>query len=79
MRYFVLSCFRGLLYGSGDKNDYFLIPVSRTEVPDYYDVITKPMSWSVIDKKLSDHAYMDLQEFKVRSMDLTGYMLADVF
>lgn len=49
---------------SGDKNDYFLIPVSRTEVPDYYDVITKPMSWSVIDKKLSDHAYMDLQEFK---------------
>lgn len=50
---------------SGDPRDYFLSPVSKADVPDYYDIIKRPMSWSVIDKKLSDHVYLDLQEFKV--------------
>ena len=50
---------------SADNRDYFLYPVSKAEVPDYYDIITRPMCWSVIDKKLTAHSYMDLQDFKV--------------
>lgn len=52
-------------YGSGDKSDYFLNPVSKADVPDYYDVIKRPMCWSLIDKKLTEHQYLDLHEFKV--------------
>ncbi|GJE93817.1 bromodomain and PHD finger-containing protein [Phanerochaete sordida] len=49
---------------SGDKSEYFLYPVSKVDVPDYHDVIKHPMSWSVIEQKLADHQYFDLQEFK---------------
>lgn len=49
---------------SGDKSDYFLSPVSKVDVPDYYDVIKRPMCWSVIDRKLTEHQYLDLQDFK---------------
>lgn len=48
-----------------DKNHIFRDPVSKTEVPDYYDVIKNPMSWSVIDAKLENHEYWSLQAFKV--------------
>lgn len=49
---------------SKDKNHIFRDPVSKTEVPDYYDVIKNPMSWSVIDAKLENHEYWSLQAFK---------------
>ena len=48
-----------------DKNEYFKNPVSRIEVPDYYEKIRKPMCWSVIEGKLERHEYWDLQTFKV--------------
>ena len=48
-----------------DKNEYFKNPVSRAEVPDYYEKIAKPMCWSVIEGKLERHEYWDLQAFKV--------------
>ena len=48
-----------------DKNEYFKNPVSRVEVPDYYEKIKKPMCWSVIEGKLERHEYWDLQTFKV--------------
>jgi len=48
-----------------DKNEYFKNPVSRAEVPDYYEKIKKPMCWSVIEGKLERHEYWDLQKFKV--------------
>jgi hypothetical protein len=49
-----------------DKNEYFKNPVSRIEVPDYYEKIKKPMCWSVIEGKLERYEYWDLQTFKVR-------------
>ena len=48
-----------------DRSGLFKHPVSRTEVPDYYDVVTKPMTWDAIDAKLDRHEYWILQDFKV--------------
>ncbi|PCH36434.1 hypothetical protein WOLCODRAFT_134245 [Wolfiporia cocos MD-104 SS10] len=47
-----------------DRNEYFKNPVSKVDVPDYYDIIKHPMSWSIIDQKLDKHEYLDLQAFK---------------
>ncbi|KAL4062487.1 PHD-zinc-finger like domain-containing protein [Scleroderma citrinum] len=47
-----------------DRNGLFKHPVSKTEVPDYYDVIQNPMSWDIIDARLDRHEYWDLSTFK---------------
>jgi NuA3 HAT complex component NTO1 len=47
-----------------DRHGLFKHPVSRTEVPDYYDVVKKPMTWDAIDAKLDRHEYWDLEGFK---------------
>ncbi|THH27211.1 hypothetical protein EUX98_g6973 [Antrodiella citrinella] len=47
-----------------DRQDFFKNPVSKVDVPDYYDVIKNPMCWNNIDQKLDAHEYWDLQEFK---------------
>lgn len=47
--------------------DIFREPVSLQEVPDYLDIVERPMCWRVIDEKLSGHQYLDLQDFKVRA------------
>ncbi|KAI0924329.1 hypothetical protein AcW1_006473 [Taiwanofungus camphoratus] len=47
-----------------DRHEYFKNPVSRVDVPDYYDIIKRPMNWNVIDRKLDRHEYLDLQNFK---------------
>ncbi|KAI6112894.1 PHD-zinc-finger like domain-containing protein [Pisolithus sp. B1] len=47
-----------------DRNGLFKHPVSKIEVPDYYDVVKNPMSWDIIDAKLDRHEYWDLSAFK---------------
>ncbi|KAF7309481.1 Bromodomain containing protein [Mycena indigotica] len=47
-----------------DRSEYFKMPVKQSEVPDYFDVITTPMSWSIIEEKLETFKYWDLQVFK---------------
>ncbi|KAF8336005.1 bromodomain-containing protein [Amanita rubescens] len=47
-----------------DRNEYFRHPVSKTEVPDYFDVVKKPMYWSMIEEKINNHSYFGSQEFK---------------
>ncbi|KAG0698199.1 hypothetical protein DFH29DRAFT_942772 [Suillus ampliporus] len=47
-----------------DRHGLFKHPVSRTEVPDYYDVVKKPMTWDAVDAKLDRHEYWDLEDFK---------------
>ncbi|KAF9465621.1 hypothetical protein BDZ94DRAFT_1189141 [Collybia nuda] len=54
--------FEGIM--SIDKKGYFKSPVLKAEVPDYYDIITRPMCWSIIDEKLNRHEYWDVQAFK---------------
>ncbi|OCF39768.1 hypothetical protein I317_06430 [Kwoniella heveanensis CBS 569] len=47
-----------------DRQELFLNPVSRIEVPDYFDVIKEPMCWLYIDEKLEKNAYLDVADFK---------------
>ncbi|KAI0726340.1 PHD-zinc-finger like domain-containing protein [Fomitopsis betulina] len=49
---------------AADRMDIFREPVSLQEVPDYLDIVERPMCWRVIDEKLSGHQYLDLQDFK---------------
>ena len=59
-----------------DKNSLFLHPVSRHEVPDYFDVIKEPMCWSFIDDKLEKNAYKRVEDFTVSpSYGSRGFML----
>ena len=51
---------------SYDRLDFFKSPVSKIEVPDYYDIIQRPICWNVIEQKLDRCEYIDLQDFKVR-------------
>ncbi|KAI0091425.1 hypothetical protein BDY19DRAFT_930368 [Irpex rosettiformis] len=49
---------------SFDRLDFFKSPVSRIDVPDYYDIIKRPICWDVIERKLNDYEYLDLDDFK---------------
>ncbi|KXN86201.1 Peregrin [Leucoagaricus sp. SymC.cos] len=49
---------------SADKQEFFKNPVSKQVVPDYYDIVRKPMCWSMIEAKLDRHEYWDVQAFK---------------
>lgn len=48
-----------------DRNDYFKNPVSKVDVPDYHEIVKKPMCWTMIEAKLDRHEYWDLAVFKV--------------
>ncbi|PFH45479.1 hypothetical protein AMATHDRAFT_159553 [Amanita thiersii Skay4041] len=47
-----------------DRSEHFRYPVSKAEVPDYFDIVKKPMCWSTIEEKINSHAYFESQEFK---------------
>lgn len=51
---------------SSDKSSFFLYPVNRQEVPDYYDVIKEPMDWSTIEQKIERQEYFRPSDFVVR-------------
>lgn len=46
-----------------DRNNFFLSPVSRSEVPDYYEIIKEPMEWATISAKLDEHQYHTVKDF----------------
>ena len=48
-----------------DRHEFFKNPVSKMDVPDYFDVIKKPMCWKVIDEKLDKNMYARLKDFEV--------------
>ncbi|KAI9513021.1 PHD-zinc-finger like domain-containing protein [Russula earlei] len=47
-----------------DRQGFFKNRISRSQVPDYFDVIEQPMWWGVIDEKLDRHEYWDIETFK---------------
>jgi len=56
-----------------DRQAYFKNPISKSQVPDYFDVIQQPMWWGAIDEKLDRHEYWDINAFKVR---LLGFVIS---
>ena len=53
---------------SFDKKDHFKNPVSKNDVPDYFDIIKNPMCWTVIEAKINKFEYWDFQAFRVRRL-----------
>ncbi|KAG8852961.1 nuA3 HAT complex component nto1 [Tulasnella sp. 330] len=47
-----------------DRASHFTHPVLKSEAPDYYDIVEKPMTWTKIHKKLENVEYMTVQDFK---------------
>jgi Bromodomain len=62
-----------LMDRSADRHDYFKNPVSKNDVPDYFEVVLNPMCWSMIEDRLDKHEYWDLQGFKVRTLLVCSY------
>lgn len=46
-----------------DKQKYFLNPVAPTDVPDYHDIIKKPMDWTTIRNRLDQYQYASIPDF----------------
>ncbi|CAO1622949.1 unnamed protein product [Sympodiomycopsis kandeliae] len=46
-----------------DRLNLFLSPVSRTEVPDYYDIIKHPMTWATISARVDEQQYTTVDAF----------------
>ena len=47
-----------------DRHEFFKNPVSKMDVPDYFDVIKKPMRWKVIDEKLDENMNARLKDLR---------------
>ncbi|KAK0541003.1 hypothetical protein OC842_000209 [Tilletia horrida] len=47
-----------------DRQGLFASPVSRADVPDYYDIIKTPMDWSQISPRLDQNAYASVAALK---------------
>ena len=56
------------LYSRFDRQGFFKNPISKLQVPDYFDVIQQPMWWGAIDEKLDRHEYWDIDTFRVCPM-----------
>ena len=61
---------------SFDKKDHFKNPVSKHDVPDYFDIIKNPMCWAMIDAKIDEFEYWDFQAFRVRHL---CFLFPDMF
>ena len=48
-----------------DRQELFLHPINRIDVPDYYEVVKEPMCWLFIDDKIEKNHYLNVDEFKV--------------
>jgi hypothetical protein len=48
-----------------DEKDCFRTLSSRNESPRYYEMVSNPMSWDLIQERLDAHTYWDLDHFRV--------------
>ncbi|KAF8815964.1 hypothetical protein BYT27DRAFT_6482270 [Phlegmacium glaucopus] len=59
----LLSDLRAVTVDNRDA-DAFLKPVSKAEVPDYYEVIANPMDFQTMQRKVKQKTYKSKREFK---------------
>jgi hypothetical protein len=64
----LLCCADVIFIFRKDTKDVFRNPVSRVEVPDYFQIVKVPMSWSMIQAKLDRHEYWSVQALKVSKL-----------
>ena len=46
-----------------DRQGYFKSPVSKADVPDYYDIIKQPIAMSTIRKRITSNYYKSVLDF----------------
>ena len=47
-----------------DRYGFFAQPVSKVQVPDYYDIVKEPMDWSTIKDKIVNKGYDSVEEMR---------------
>ncbi|SPO31613.1 related to Peregrin (Bromodomain and PHD finger-containing protein 1) [Ustilago trichophora] len=47
-----------------DRYGFFARPVSKVDVPDYYDIVKEPMDWTAIKDKIANKIYENVQEMR---------------
>ncbi|CDU24278.1 related to Peregrin (Bromodomain and PHD finger-containing protein 1) [Sporisorium scitamineum] len=47
-----------------DKYGFFAQPVSKIDVPDYYDIVKEPMDWATIKDKIVNKTYDSVEEMR---------------
>lgn len=47
-----------------DRYGFFAQPVSKVDVPDYYDIVKDPMDWATIKDKIAHKAYDTVEEIR---------------
>ncbi|SPO30428.1 related to Peregrin (Bromodomain and PHD finger-containing protein 1) [Ustilago trichophora] len=47
-----------------DRHGFFAQPVSKVDVPDYYDIVKEPMDWTAIKDKIANKMYENVQEMR---------------
>lgn len=47
-----------------DRYGFFAQPVSKVDVPDYYDIVKEPMDWATIKDKIANKVYEGVEEMK---------------
>ena len=53
------------IFDREDKEGYFQSPVTREEAPNYYKVITQPMDFSTMKRKIHKQQYKLFDVFEV--------------
>ena len=66
-----------LTLSSMDRQELFLHPVNKAEVPDYFEVVKQPMCWLFIDDKIEKNSYQNLEEFKASPAEVIDDSKAD--
>ncbi|EST07327.1 Bromodomain protein [Kalmanozyma brasiliensis GHG001] len=51
-------------FEAADRFGYFALPVSKIDVPDYYDIIREPMDWATIKDKIHLKVYDTVGEMR---------------
>ncbi|CBQ71306.1 related to Peregrin (Bromodomain and PHD finger-containing protein 1) [Sporisorium reilianum SRZ2] len=47
-----------------DKYGFFAQPVSKMDVPDYYDIVKEPMDWATIKDKITNKTYDSVEDMR---------------
>ncbi|PWY97894.1 hypothetical protein BCV70DRAFT_42705 [Testicularia cyperi] len=51
-------------FEASDKYGFFSVPVSRVDVPDYYDIIKEPMDWAAIRDNINEKRYDTITQMR---------------
>ena len=58
-----------------DSLNFFHMPVRIEDVPDYYDIIKRPMDFSAMQWKLDNHKYTTVDDFEVSFGGLVTFLI----